>query len=91
VINQILVVGAFIFYLKGRDEHERVARSQHSQQVEQLVQRIQAPDVATAMHARTVIAPAPSVGIGIEDDKGYWDEVERLKDMAREYKVSANG
>lgn len=55
------------------DDH-RLERAQHAATIQDLCQRIQAPEQAVIAHAVSDDAPLPQPP-AMDDDKGYWDAV----------------
>lgn len=72
----IVVVAGFLAVLDRRDrraaDERRVERAAHREEVQVLLQRIHAPELAAHQHA-TKDATPDEPAVGWDDDEGYWE------------------
>jgi hypothetical protein len=85
----IATVAAFAWLLDRKDARAHTEREAHRAETADLLQRIQAPEVAVVQHqiAQSVEAPQPS---SPEDDEAYWRDAEEHRRMIAEIEALEN-
>lgn len=82
VVIALLVLLVGVLIIDRRDE-----RDDHAGQLDRLLQRIQAPELAVAEHAQHAVAEWAPPAVPLDDDASHWEAKEDLAQRLAEMEL----
>jgi hypothetical protein len=87
VTELTIIVVALLALVAYQVLERRREREYHGRQVDRLLQRIQAPEIAIAEHAQDAVGEFAPPAVAMDDDGAHWEAKEQLADRLRAHEL----